>query len=576
MAKRDYSELDDWRYRYPSGAVSWNLIGDPAYCQQFVGEAKNMLYQLKNRMNIAVPKLKSLQDKRSPEPGTTIIVKSVFGQDFVEIDVSRVVTAIKGICTITFIDFPLFVPPMKNSGVIEPTDVVGIDYFKTYYLIDVSKCPTCQDIVWDFLFTYTAPVEPRHYDGEPNNHTVYSLSPPAWGQIIDHGHDDKGNYIIWKSYTETGILSRTGLGILLLGGIILDNNANVICSQQQKIDVDCCLKTPDLRKVEIWWEDFGTCQPYIVYEGMALCKMPTSVPLGGAGGLLVYRVFGKLYAIPEVNGGCLPFEWTASGALSLLGTSKDGLSTGLGVGIECTQPGIIKLKDRCGSTYTVIGTPCCDDADPLSILCTSLLMSCGGSQTLTAQGGCGPWSWAVTAGGGTIAFSPNDSGEAVYTAPATNVNCVDNPTITLTDCCGGSAAISLAVNCYTPPGMALQLWTTTFRFCCDVCPPQADCSYCGICHELGLRTQHWEWNCSGTVLLYYDSGEPVREDICLGVCGRWREVICADNTVGRNDCNGCCDGDISPWHMGTVTDERGDAMKAAGCCPLNPLTGLPF
>jgi len=56
------------------------------YCEQFVGEAKNMLYRLKNRMNIAVPKLKTLQDKRSPIPGTTIIVKSVYGRDEIYID----------------------------------------------------------------------------------------------------------------------------------------------------------------------------------------------------------------------------------------------------------------------------------------------------------------------------------------------------------------------------------------------------------------------------------------------------------------------------------------------------------
>lgn len=598
MAKKDDAQLDDWRYRYPSAGVSWNLIGDPAYCQQFVGEAKNMLYQLKNRMNIAVPKLKSLQDKRSPVPGTTIIVKSIYGQDFIEISAGEELKG-KYSCIITFIDAPLSVPPMKNPGVIKPADVIGIDYFKTYYSIDISKCPTCQKPSWEFLFTYLQssplvplpkpplpistrkewPVEPMHYSvpdaippiDEPNNHSIYSLSPPCWGEVISHGTDEGGTYIIWKAYTETGIISRTGLGIMRLVARIKDNTGKEICAQNERIEVDCCLKNADLRKVEIWWEDFGTCQPYINYEGMALCKMPTSVPIGGASGLLVYRVFHKLYAIPEVNGGCLPFEWTASGALSLFGTSKDGLSTGLNVIVECTQPGIIKLKDRCGSTYTVIGAPCCDDAAPLSISYTSLLMSCGGQQTLTAIGGCGPWSWAVTAGGGTISFNPNDSGEAVYTAPATNVNCVDNPTITLTDCCGGSASISLAVNCYTGNDNSLahnQLLECQGCFCLY-----------GDCNQGAVGCRDWvvdRWKCNG-VSLYHCETKPCSTECPSPPSPNWKKVDCTPLTnCWTNQCGCPCVGLGGDCPCNVLYDCRTNDMKQQGCCPLNPLTGLPY
>ena len=248
MAKKDDSELDDWRYRYPSAGVSWNLIPDPASCQQFIGEAKNMLYQLKNRMNIAVPKLKSLQDIRVSK-GTTIIVRSIYGQDFINIDSSRALGRDQE-CTITFYDFPLYVPPMQNPGEIKATDVQGVDYFKTYYSVDVSKCPTCQGILWEFLFRYLQssplvpptvpistriewPIEPMHHhdydadglliDHDGTDHTIYSISPPAWGEVISQGRDSGGTYIIWKSYTETGLISRTGLGIMRLVGRIRDD-----------------------------------------------------------------------------------------------------------------------------------------------------------------------------------------------------------------------------------------------------------------------------------------------------------------------------------------------------------------
>lgn len=286
--------MDEWRSQFPGVVITRTDTGDRNYAQQFSGDARKLLYELKNLMKFR--HLGQFKMTRLFMDGTVITAWSIFGHDFVNIDVSRVQltgagAAIEGTCTITLIDIPLAVPPMKDplSGFLGGTwtapegDVSGIDYIKTYYSFDVSKCPTCQDIAWDFLFTYATPIEARHYFNpitnldEPDNHTVYSLSPPAWGEMISHGYDDGGNYIIWKAYTETDEYSRTGLGIMLLKAVISDDKDKIICSQEKKIDVDCCQKGSDDRKVEIWWQDFGTCHPYIFYGDATICLMPHGV-----------------------------------------------------------------------------------------------------------------------------------------------------------------------------------------------------------------------------------------------------------------------------------------------------------
>lgn len=394
--------MDEWRSQFPGVVITRTDKGDRNYAQQFSGDARKLLYELKNLMKFR--HLKQLKMTRLFVDGTVITAWSIFGHDFVNIDVSRVQLeeAIEGTCTITLIDIPLAVPPMKDplSGFLggiwtaPEGDVFGVDYIKTYYSFDVSKCPTCQDIAWEFLFTYATPIEARHYFNpitnmdEPDNHTVYSLSPPAWAELISHGSDDGGNYIIWKAYTETDEYSRTGLGIMLLKAVISDDANKIICSQQQKVDVDCCLKDASLRAVEIWWEDFGTCQPFIYYGSGTICLMPTEVPIYGTGGLNWYGntyPYQPLYSIPEILGSCLPMEWTFSGPITFRGGSKKNDNTIFFQinELDCSTEVGITLNDRCGNTYTVRGTPCCENPTALSINYISLLMSCGGQQTFT-------------------------------------------------------------------------------------------------------------------------------------------------------------------------------------------------
>jgi len=44
-------------------------------------------------------------------------------------------------------------------------------------------------------------------------------------------------------------------------------------------------------------------------------------------------------------------------------------------------------------------------------------------------------------------LTPGGGGNATYDAPASNANCVDNPTITVMDCCRNTVDIQLGVNC---------------------------------------------------------------------------------------------------------------------------------
>jgi hypothetical protein len=73
-------------------------------------------------------------------------------------------------------------------------------------------------------------------------------------------------------------------------------------------------------------------------------------------------------------------------------------------------------------------------ADPLVINYSNLSMSCGGTQNLSASGGCPPYTWSLY-GGGTL--TSNGS----YTAPSSNSNCTKNAMITLTDRCKNTAEI---------------------------------------------------------------------------------------------------------------------------------------
>jgi len=599
MAKKDKdSELDAWRLRYPSAGVSWNLTGDPAYCQKFVGEAKNMLYRLKNRMNIAVPKLKSLQDIRLHNDGTMIIVKSVFGQDFVEISGGAAGVGIYS-CSITLLNIPETIPPMRNPGEILPEEVEGVDYFKTYYRVDISKCSKCGELFSgddfsnvELLFEFADPPGIEYFDGVAENHCIVSADRGCHGEIIDFGRDSGGSYFRWKAYTEGGFIdsegepqpfNRSGWGFFLLRASIKAHK-KAICSSQHLIQVDCC-ERKDLQEAKIYWEKAldlfvkgeDDCQDPFEYKGMTLCKTPALFSLtkfldfGG----------GKFYAIPEI-GGCPIYLWSFSGDGSLVPDPLDELkqiATYQLPAIPGCRDILVSMVDRCNDEpHMVIGT-CCNDPEltPLSITYTSLVMGFSESQTLYAVGGCKPYVWSLS-GGGTIEPNP-DGDSAVYTSPSSNPDCANNANITLTDCCENSATIQIVVT--GGAGVAGYYWEWEKT-------AEGDCVW-GL-HYCVWRIWRTTLNCDGTNSGPIVNTYPAYSTLCEAPSSEGSH--CGYPWVGGSLCAedecwggywrmfetrpiGCVGGLSGVGYHHEACDCRNAVQKLNGCCLMNPFTGLP-
>lgn len=525
--------MADWWYQWPSTTVKWKLEGTNA--KRLQGEATKLLFQLKGMMKTGnVTQMRAL---RIFDNGSQIIARSSFGMDFLTI---KSVDS-ESRCSIILLNLPAEIPPHLNAGQILDTEVVNVDYIKTYYILDTSKCPTCSPLDTQFLFTYETPVESRHYDDEPLNHCIYSEGPPCWGELLLKGNDGQGDYFLWKAYTEAAADKASGLGVMSLRGY--STGFGALCEYLQKIDVDCCLKAGDKRVVEIWWS-----------HGCEFCIMPTSVDFSE----LIHYVNweeGILYATP----GCIPLDWknTGPGLVTVLDPPNNTMAIwGSPEGLpQCNEPGAITLTDRCGTHYDVNLQPCCASQSPPVIIYTTLQMSCLEAQTLGVEWGCPPYTWSLSGGGyldGTT-----------YYAPASNENCEYNPTITVQDCCGNSASIDIAVNCYFGGGTAMFLWHWE-SLECTFEEHEPLCNDLPRIYGLGFLIGY-NYDCDGNLM--DECGMYVGFDYCNV------DFDCASLEV--TVIGGCNWGAVTPPYE-VMRDQRSPEVKAAGCCPLNPLTGLPF
>jgi hypothetical protein len=190
---------------------------------------------------------------------------------------------------------------------------------------------------------------------------------------------------------------------------------------------------------------------------------------------------------------------------------------------------------------------------------TSQQMSCSGTQNLSATGGGGgPYQWLITAGTGSLSKASTAPGQAtVYTAPATNANCTNNPTIQVTDYCGGKATLKIAINCYTPSSSnAYVVKYHTSSTCNHVikwdrytCVNAKNLTYsCDSCN--------CAVTCGGT-------GDtccclPCTDEHCDGFVCTYENVLARCNAASSCGAFTTCDDGI--------TDVRG-ALTALGCCP---------
>jgi len=159
----------------------------------------------------------------------------------------------------------------------------------------------------------------------------------------------------------------------------------------------------------------------------------------------------------------------------------------------------------------------------MHITYTSKAMGFGGTQIFGVPGGIPPFTWAVISGGGS--FSGN-----IYTAPASNVSCADNPTIQVTDKCGRTATLKLSISNFSN-GLA-------YRICCPD----------------GLNKLIVDYDCAGALTSRLFGG---------------------DYYVVQKTCDPNCDGAYGCYGpVGACTiygvgpgDLRTEAQLLAGCCP---------
>ena len=158
------------------------------------------------------------------------------------------------------------------------------------------------------------------------------------------------------------------------------------------------------------------------------------------------------------------------------------------------------------------------------------------------------FSWAIVAGGGSLSAETGE--HVVYTAPATNENCANNPTITLSFGAIVLDSISLAINAYTG---ATAAWKRT-KACkngCQVANGQTICMigctsipgyYCCACAS-------FRYKCSNVYLDMADSSGS--SSTSLSNCEAAWPVWCGADPA--------------------TVDLRTSLMKTQGCCPAGLL-----
>lgn len=226
------------------------------------------------------------------------------------------------------------------------------------------------------------------------------------------------------------------------------------------------------------------------------------------------------------------------GPKALLANGKDVIST-------------FDFGTCCPTTKACNGK--CDGCPAPTIGYDSLQMSCGSQQILSHSGGGagGKYTWSADYG----TFNKPIGTTVIYTAPSANANCANNPTITLTDCCGHKGTVKFAVNCVVggtpatvyrydsvgPTGCQHAIWAE-FYLCdgsyytkngCDSC----GCGACANCDCGSYPQCNSAFQCTQAMLI----ARCTMAAMCAGSC-----------TLG--------------WE-----DIRTTTQKAAGCCPAQLL-----
>lgn len=180
-------------------------------------------------------------------------------------------------------------------------------------------------------------------------------------------------------------------------------------------------------------------------------------------------------------------------------------------------------------------------------------MAAGATQVLTVTGGGAydDYTWSTTSG----SLNPTTGTSVTFTAPATNPNCANNATISLS--CGGSVVshVDIAINAYTASNVG-KFW-----------------------HYNGIITPCW---CSGVVpnRICYAEGSGYRQIInCDGSSSQTNASAQGSSALQGDESEACAAAEamakaatgntlelgVNSWE--TWYDYRDASQKALGCCP---------
>ena len=144
--------------------------------------------------------------------------------------------------------------------------------------------------------------------------------------------------------------------------------------------------------------------------------------------------------------------------------------------------------------------------------------------------------WTIISGGGFL--NPATGLETTYTAPDSNANCYDNPVIELSDCCGRTGTLTLAIS-----------MTSSSEAYYTNNDGEVTRGAIGYCSRTCTYVREW-WDCNGVYLRQALFHEPITnyDPNCYN----------PPNMMGLP-----CYAASGPGPV----DVRDDAAKLAGCCP---------
>ena len=206
--------------------------------------------------------------------------------------------------------------------------------------------------------------------------------------------------------------------------------------------------------------------------------------------------------------------------------------TGLVAGKRVTKT---SYSNQFTHVWECLASQCCG-CTGISIGYTTQQMSVNGTQTLTVVGateGC-TYNWAIASGGGSLSSGTGTS--VVYTAPATNAECANNPTITLS--AGGAQCDVLEIAVNAVSGRAYDLWY--YAVCADLASGHG-CDFLGDYY--GCNGVDWG-NLSKTIIMACTTTYPNYSSEC-------------DDYLFS----------IEGVRVGQPKDTRTATQKTAGCCP---------